>query len=154
MSFGIWLGCWNSALDNIDHPMKSELLTLISLPSQEIFNTNIVANFLSFPMATNMLRSDYWFRRYDHWKLSVVAENIRFEPNEVTCRLRSLRCIEAGLEETLNIKVIGNFIILLKRVETQDFNTGRRNHEVLKLIEFSWYFKSEPSFKFLSVVIE
>jgi hypothetical protein len=40
----------------------------------------------------------------------------------------------------------------LKRVETQNFNTGRRNHEGLELIRFSRYdFELGSIFKFLLV---
>jgi hypothetical protein len=62
-----------------------------------------------------------------------------FEPKEVTYRLQNLSLIAARSEETLNIKVVGNSISFLERVETQNFDTGRRNHEVLKSIGFSRY---------------
>jgi hypothetical protein len=48
---------------------------------------------------------------------------------------------------TLNIKIVGNFITFLRGVKTQDFDTGRRNHEVLKLIEFSVLVDSHVDFK-------
>jgi hypothetical protein len=45
---------------------------------------------------------------------------------------------------TLNIEIVGNSISFLKRVESQKFDTERRNHEALKLIGFSRYdFKLE-----------
>jgi hypothetical protein len=62
-----------------------------------------------------------------------------FEPKEVTYRLQNLSLIAARSEKTLNIKVVGNSISFLERVETQNFDTGRRNHEVLKSIGFSRY---------------
>jgi hypothetical protein len=40
-------------------------------------------------------------------------------------------------EGTPNVKVVGNFIKFLKSVETQNFDIGQRNYEVLKLIGFS-----------------
>jgi hypothetical protein len=57
----------------------------------------------------------------------------------VTSRLWNLGLIEARLKETLNIKVIGNFINSLKRVETKNFDTGRRNREALNLVGFLRY---------------
>jgi hypothetical protein len=45
-----------------------------------------------------------------------------------------LGLIETKYEETLNANFIGNFMSFLKRVGTHNFDTGRRNHEVLKLI--------------------
>jgi hypothetical protein len=59
-----------------------------------------------------------------------------FEPKEVTYRFWNLGLNEARLTETLNIKVIGNFINSLKRVKTHNFDTGGRNNEVLKLRGF------------------
>jgi hypothetical protein len=54
------------------------------------------------------------------------------------------------LEETLNIKVVWNFISSLKRVETKNFDTGQRNQEGLKLVGFlRYYFEFESIFKFL-----
>jgi hypothetical protein len=87
------------------------------MPSQEALNTNIVTNFLSFPMATHMAQSDKWFRSYDHWNLSVVAGNFWFRLNEVSYRLWNLSLLELRSEETLIIKVVGNFISFLKSVE-------------------------------------
>jgi hypothetical protein len=49
-------------------------------------------------------------------------------------RLRNLSLIEARSKEILNIKVTGNFVNSLKRVETPNFDPGRRNHEALKLV--------------------
>jgi hypothetical protein len=49
-------------------------------------------------------------------------------------RLRNLSLIEARSKEILNIKVTGNFVNSLKRVETQNFDPGQRNHEALKLV--------------------
>jgi hypothetical protein len=43
------------------------------------------------------------------------------------------------LRETLNIKVIGDFINSVKRVKMQDFDIGRRNYEVMELAGFSRY---------------
>jgi hypothetical protein len=51
--------------------------------------------------------------------------------------------------ETLNIEVVGNSIRFLKRVETQNFNTGQRDPEGVKLEGFSRYgFNLESVFKF------
>jgi hypothetical protein len=47
--------------------------------------------------------------------------------------------MEAISMVTPNIEVIGNSISFLKRVESQKFDTERRNHEALKLIRFSRY---------------
>jgi hypothetical protein len=55
-------------------------------------------------------------------------------------------------KETLNIKVVEDFINSLKRVETQNFNIGRRNYEAVKLVGFSRYdYNLESIFKFLLV---
>jgi hypothetical protein len=52
----------------------------------------------------------------------------------------------------MNIKVIRKFIYLLKRVETHNFDIGRRNQEALKLIRFLRYdFELESIFNFLLV---
>jgi hypothetical protein len=60
--------------------------------------------------------------------------------------------MEARSEGTLNIEVVGNSISFLKRVETQNFNTGRRDHEGLNWEEFSRYdFKLKLIFKFILV---
>jgi hypothetical protein len=60
--------------------------------------------------------------------------------------------MEARFEGTLNIIVIGNSISFLRRVETQNFSTGRRDHEGLNLGGFSRYdFKLELIFKFLLI---
>jgi hypothetical protein len=57
--------------------------------------------------------------------------------------------MEVRFEETLNIKVIGNSINFLKRVETQNSDTEQRNHEGSKLIGFLRYdFEFESIFKF------
>jgi hypothetical protein len=63
-----------------------------------------------------------------------------------------LSVIEARSGKTLNIKVVENSINFLKRVETQNFDIGRRKHEGLKSIEISGYdFELEVIFKFLLV---
>jgi hypothetical protein len=81
------------------------------------------------------------------WLLEILIE-----PNDVIYRLRNLSLIKAKFGETLNIEVVGNFISLLKRVETQNFYTGRRKHEGLNLIGFLRYdFNLELIFKFLLV---
>jgi hypothetical protein len=50
--------------------------------------------------------------------------------------------------ETLNNKVVGNFISFVKRVGTQNFDIGRKEHEGLKLERFSrYYFELESIFK-------
>jgi hypothetical protein len=78
--------------------------------------------------------------------------SLRFEPKEVTYRLWNLGLKEMRSKETLNINIVGDFINSLKRVETQNFDTRRRNNKVLKLGGFSRYdFKSESIFKFLLV---
>jgi hypothetical protein len=60
--------------------------------------------------------------------------------------------MEARLEETLNIEVVGNSISFLKRGETQNFDIRQINHEALKLIRFSRYgFELESIFKFLLI---
>jgi hypothetical protein len=70
-----------------------------------------------------------------------------------TCRLWNPSLFDVRSEVTLDIKVIGNFIGFLKSVETQDFDTVRRNHEVLKLIWFSRYdFEFESIFKFVLAI--
>jgi hypothetical protein len=70
-----------------------------------------------------------------------------FELKEVTYRLWNLGQNDTRSTEALNIKVIGNFINSLKRVETQNFDIIRRKHEGLKLKGFSRYdFKLELIF--------
>jgi hypothetical protein len=60
--------------------------------------------------------------------------------------------MEVRSGETLNIEVIGNSIRFPKIVETQNFDTKRRNHEGSKLIGLSRYeFELESIFKFLLV---
>jgi hypothetical protein len=55
-------------------------------------------------------------------------------------------------KETLNINVIGDFINSPKRVETQNFDIGRRNFEAVKLVGFSRYdYDLELIFKILLV---
>jgi hypothetical protein len=58
MTFGNWLGGGNFALGRIEHSEKSATLAPIQIPSQETFNTNIVADFLSFPMVAHAPQSD------------------------------------------------------------------------------------------------
>jgi hypothetical protein len=62
-----------------------------------------------------------------------------FEPQEVTYQLRNLILEEPRPKETMNIKVIGDFINSLKRVETQNFDIGRMKREGLKLKGFLSY---------------
>jgi hypothetical protein len=60
--------------------------------------------------------------------------------------------IEARSGETLNIKVIGNYIYFLERVGTQNFDIRRRNNEGLKFIGFLRYdFELVSIFKFLLI---
>jgi hypothetical protein len=59
------------------------------------------------------------------------------EPKEVTYGLRNLVLEVPRPKETLNIKVIGDFINSLKRVEMQDLDIGRGNYEAVKLVGFS-----------------
>jgi hypothetical protein len=55
--------------------------------------------------------------------------------------------MKARFVETLNNKVVGDFISSLRRVGTQNFNIGRMEHEGLKLKRFSRYdFESELIF--------
>jgi hypothetical protein len=71
---------------------------------------------------------------------------------EVTYQLRTLGLNEARSKGMLNIKVIGNYISFLKRGETQNFDSRRRNREVLMLVGFSRYgFELELIFKFLFI---
>jgi hypothetical protein len=58
MIFQSWPECWNSFLDRIAHPEIFECLTPIQMQSQETFNTNIIENFLIFPMAIHKPQSD------------------------------------------------------------------------------------------------
>jgi hypothetical protein len=59
---------------------------------------------------------------------------------------------EVRPRKTLNIKVVTDFINSLKRVETRDFDIGRRNDEAVKLVGFSRYdYILESFFKFLLV---
>jgi hypothetical protein len=66
------------------------------------------------------------------WLLEILIEL-----NEVIYRLRNLSLMEARFEGTLYIKVVRNSICFLGRVKTQNFDTGRSNHEGLELIKFS-----------------
>jgi hypothetical protein len=47
--------------------------------------------------------------------------------------------MEARFTETLNKKVVGNFISFARRVGTQNFDIGQKEHEGLKLKRFSRY---------------
>jgi hypothetical protein len=47
-----------------------------------------------------------------------------FEPKEETYRLQNLILEEPRLKETMNIKVVGDFINSLERVEIQNFDIG------------------------------
>jgi hypothetical protein len=62
-----------------------------------------------------------------------------FELKEVTYRLWNLGLEEVRPKETLDIKVIRDFINSLNRVETRNFDIGRRNYEAVKLLGFSRY---------------
>jgi hypothetical protein len=54
--------------------------------------------------------------------------------------------------ETLNIKVVEDFINSLKRVKTKDLDIGRRYYEAVKLVGFSRYdYELESFCKFLLV---
>jgi hypothetical protein len=55
MTLQSWPGCWNAVMDRIEHPENSWLLTPIQMQYQETLNTNIIANFLSFPMVIKTL---------------------------------------------------------------------------------------------------
>jgi hypothetical protein len=48
-----------------------------------------------------------------------------FEPNDVTSRLRVLSVVGARSGDALNIKVVGNFVSFLNRVETRNFDIRR-----------------------------
>jgi hypothetical protein len=79
--------------------------------------------------------------------------NFLFKPKEVTYRLQDLILEEPRPKETLNIKVIGDFINSLKRVEMQDFDIGWRNYEAVKLVGFSRCdYELESICKFLLVL--
>jgi hypothetical protein len=55
--------------------------------------------------------------------------------------------MESRFVETMNRKIVENLIRFLERVETQNFDTGRRNHEGSKFKGFSRYdFESESIF--------
>jgi hypothetical protein len=55
-SYDFWklVGRWSSVLGRIEHFEKYATLAPIQMPSQETFNTNIVANFLRFLTATRL----------------------------------------------------------------------------------------------------
>jgi hypothetical protein len=75
-----------------------------------------------------------------------------FEPKEVTYRLRNLILEEVWPNETLNIKVVEDFINSPKRIETQDFAIGRRNYKAVRLVGFSRNdYDLKSIFKFLLV---
>jgi hypothetical protein len=62
-----------------------------------------------------------------------------FKLKEVTYRHRNLGLEEERTKETLNIKIVGDFINSLKRVGTQNFDIRRRNYEAVNFIGFSRY---------------
>jgi hypothetical protein len=71
----------------------------------------------------------------------------------VIYRLRNLGQNETRSKETLNIKVVEDFINSLKRVETQDLEIGRRYYEAVKLVGFSRYdYELESIRKFLLIL--
>jgi hypothetical protein len=55
----------------------------------------------------------------------------------VTYQLQNLGLEEVRPKETLNIKVVGDFINSPRRVETSNFDIRRRNYEAVKLVGFS-----------------
>jgi hypothetical protein len=57
-TFWSWLGCWNSVLDRIRNPEISKLFTPNQIHSQGTSNSNIVSDYLSFPVATPVPQSD------------------------------------------------------------------------------------------------
>jgi hypothetical protein len=76
-----------------------------------------------------------------------------FKPKEVTYRLQNLGLEESRPKETLNIKVVGDFINSLKMMETQNFDIGQRNYEVVKLVGLSRYgYDLDSIFKFILVL--
>jgi hypothetical protein len=79
-------------------------------------------------------------------------EKFLVEPKEGAYRLQNLIIEELKPKETMNIKVIGDFINSIKRVETQNFDIRRTKQEGLQLKGFlSYDFKLESIFKFLLV---
>jgi hypothetical protein len=71
---------------------------------------------------------------------------------KVTYQLQNLILEEPRPKKTLNIKVVGDFINSLKRMEIQKFDIKRRNYEVVKLVGFSRYdYDLESIFMFLLV---
>jgi hypothetical protein len=56
--------------------------------------------------------------------------------------------------ETLNIKVVEDFINSLKRVKTKDLDIGRRYYEAVKLVGFSRYNYELESFRKILLVFK
>jgi hypothetical protein len=77
-----------------------------------------------------------------------------FDPKEVTYRLRNLSLNDTRSKEAPNIKVVGNFVNSLKRVENQNFDIRRRKHEGLKLKGFSRYDLDLELIFYVSLVFE
>jgi hypothetical protein len=59
----------------MEHPQKFRLSTPIGMPSQEIFNTNIVANFRSSRTAIYMPYSDKHNESYSIGRLQTNADS-------------------------------------------------------------------------------
>jgi hypothetical protein len=72
----------------MEHPKKSGLYTQIPVPSQETFNTKIVANFLRSRMAIYTPYSDKHIESYSHRQ---VADQRRFSRKLATNSIWSKR---------------------------------------------------------------
>jgi hypothetical protein len=134
MTFWNRSGCWNSVLDRIGYPAKSEPFTQNRMQSQGTSNTNIVANSLKWLLMCHNRTNKSEVMTVEIYRCSW---KFLFEPKEMTYRLRNLSLKKAWSEETLHVEVVGNFISSLKRVETQNFDIRRRDHEGFNLEGFS-----------------
>jgi hypothetical protein len=88
-------------------------------------NGDVVGNFLNRINDSGVMVSESC-----RWLLEILIYWTKW----CTSQLQNLSVIDARSVETLNIKVVENFINSLKRVETPNFDIGRRNHEGLKLV--------------------
>jgi hypothetical protein len=147
--YTLWYNQWFRSYDFLKLTRLLKLCSGQNWSSWEIWifdaTSNVISGNLQYQLRSYLsqlsdgyLYASIWqrFKSYDRWRLSVLLE-ISAWLKKVTYRLQNLGLIETRSKETLNIKVIGNFINSLKRVETQNFNTRRRYHGVLKLEGFS-----------------
>jgi hypothetical protein len=69
---------WNSGLIRFEQSENFKLLSPLQVQSQKTSNTNLVVNFLNFPVITHMVKSDKHLIRYDHWNTVHKRKNLEY----------------------------------------------------------------------------